>query len=65
MSFEPREYLRPILVEVDHLREHSATLSFEAFRADETEVLVGLALDHRHFRAWSGLCAPEAPHDAE
>ncbi len=36
MSFEPRDYLRHILVEADYLIGHSAGLSFEAFAADET-----------------------------
>ena len=36
MSFEPRDYLRHILVESDYLIGRSAGLSFEAFAADET-----------------------------
>jgi uncharacterized protein with HEPN domain len=36
MSFEPRDYLRHILVEVDYLISRSEGLSFEAFSADET-----------------------------
>jgi len=36
MSFEPRDYLRHILVEADFLMARSAGLSFEAFAADET-----------------------------
>ncbi len=36
MSFEPRDYLRHILVEADYLIGRSAGLSFEAFGADET-----------------------------
>jgi uncharacterized protein with HEPN domain len=36
MSFEPRDYLRHILVEAEYLVDRSATLSFEAFVADET-----------------------------
>ena len=36
MSFEPREYLRHILVETDYLIGRSAGLSLEAFEADET-----------------------------
>jgi uncharacterized protein with HEPN domain len=36
MSFEPRDYLRHILLEADYLIGQSAGLSFEAFAADET-----------------------------
>jgi uncharacterized protein with HEPN domain len=36
MSFEPRDYLRHILVEVSYLMDRSATVTFEAFVADET-----------------------------
>jgi len=36
MSFEPRDYLRHILVEADYLIGRSAGLSFEAFATDET-----------------------------
>ena len=36
MSFEPRDYLRHILVEAEYLIDRSADLSFEAFVADET-----------------------------
>lgn len=36
MSFESRDYLRHILVEVDYLIGRSEGLSFEAFVADET-----------------------------
>jgi uncharacterized protein with HEPN domain len=36
MSFEPRDYLRHILVETDYLIARSADLSSEAFTADET-----------------------------
>lgn len=36
MSFEPRDYLRHILVEADYLIGRSDGLSFEAFAADET-----------------------------
>ena len=36
MSFEPRDYLRHILVEVDYLIERSNGLSFATFVADET-----------------------------
>ncbi|MCX6544063.1 MAG: DUF86 domain-containing protein [Acidobacteria bacterium] len=36
MSFEPRDYLRHILVEAEYLIDRSASLSFEAFMADET-----------------------------
>lgn len=36
MSFEPRDYLRHILVEVDYLLGSCAGLSFEDFKANET-----------------------------
>jgi len=36
MSFEPRDYLRHILIESDYLIGRSVGLSFEAFAADET-----------------------------
>ena len=36
MSFEPRDYLRHILVEADYLLGQSAGLTFETFVADET-----------------------------
>jgi uncharacterized protein with HEPN domain len=36
MSFEPRDYLRHILVEADYLIGRSDGLSFETFSADET-----------------------------
>ncbi len=36
MSFEPRDYVRHILVEAEYLIDRSADLSFEAFVADET-----------------------------
>lgn len=36
MSFEPRDYLRHILVEADFLTARSADLSVETFLADET-----------------------------
>lgn len=36
MSFEPRDYLRHILVEADYLLGRSAGLTFEQFMADET-----------------------------
>ena len=36
MSFEPREYLRHILVEAEYLIETSAGLSFEDFSANDT-----------------------------
>ena len=36
MSFEPREYLRHILAEVDYLVTHSRDLAPETFHADET-----------------------------
>lgn len=36
MSFEPRDYLRHILVEADYLMARSAGLSYRDFAADET-----------------------------
>jgi uncharacterized protein with HEPN domain len=36
MSFEPLDYLRHILVEVDYLLAARAGLTFEAFASDET-----------------------------
>ena len=36
MSFEPRDYLRHVLVEVEYLLDKSQGLSFERFTADET-----------------------------
>lgn len=36
MSFEPREYLRHILVETTYLIEHGAGLTAEQFQNDET-----------------------------
>ncbi len=36
MSFEPREYLRQIFVEVEFLQGSSSGLSIEDFPADET-----------------------------
>jgi uncharacterized protein with HEPN domain len=36
MSFEPRDYVRHILIEADYLIGSSASLSFDAFAADET-----------------------------
>lgn len=36
MSFEPRDYLKHILVEADYLAARSVDLKFEAFVADET-----------------------------
>lgn len=36
MSFEPRDYLRHILVEVDYLLTSRTGLTYEAFVADET-----------------------------
>jgi uncharacterized protein with HEPN domain len=36
MSFEPRDYLRHILVEAEYLIDRAAGVSFEAFMADET-----------------------------
>ena len=36
MSFEPRDYLRHILVEADYLIERSAQLTSDTFRTDAT-----------------------------
>jgi len=36
MSFEPRDYLRHILVEADYLIDRSAGVPFDVFLADET-----------------------------
>ena len=36
MSFEPRDYLRHILVETDYLIERGAGLSYDVFVVDET-----------------------------
>lgn len=36
MSFEPRDYLRHILVEVDYLLEQRAGLEYEQFSASGT-----------------------------
>lgn len=36
MSFEPREYLRHILVEVDYLLETQRDLTLDMFTSDET-----------------------------
>jgi hypothetical protein len=36
MSFQPRDYLRHILSEVEYLLDHSQGLSFDRFTADET-----------------------------
>ena len=36
MSFEPRDFLRHILVEVDYLLATRSDLTFEAFSSDET-----------------------------
>ena len=36
MSFEPRDYLKHILVEADYLTARSVDLTFEAFVVDET-----------------------------
>jgi uncharacterized protein with HEPN domain len=36
MSFEPRDYLRHILVEAEYLIGQSAALNFEEFVANET-----------------------------
>lgn len=36
MSFEPRDYLRHILVEVEYLLDQSQGLSFGRFSADDT-----------------------------
>lgn len=36
MSFEPRDYLRHILIEADYLISRTSGLTFDAFAADET-----------------------------
>jgi uncharacterized protein with HEPN domain len=36
MSFEPRDYLRHIVVEADYLISHSSGLAWEHFAQDET-----------------------------
>ncbi len=36
MSFEPRDYLRHILVEADYLIDRSADLSYDTLASDET-----------------------------
>ena len=36
MSFEPRDYLRHILIEADYLISRSQDLPYETFSADET-----------------------------
>jgi uncharacterized protein with HEPN domain len=36
MSFEPRDYLRHILAEVEYLLDQSRTLTYEQFAADQT-----------------------------
>jgi uncharacterized protein with HEPN domain len=36
MSFEPRDYLRHILVEADYIIEQSGGLTFEQFMVDDT-----------------------------
>ncbi|MGE3956937.1 MAG: DUF86 domain-containing protein [Vicinamibacterales bacterium] len=36
MSFEPRDYLRHILIEAEFLLERSAPLTIDAFRTDTT-----------------------------
>ena len=36
MSFEPRDYLRHMLVEAEYLSARSAGLTYQAFSADET-----------------------------
>lgn len=36
MSFEPRDYLRHILIEADYLIAHSGSLPYETFAVDET-----------------------------
>lgn len=36
MSFEPRDYLRHILLEVEYLLDQRQTLTYERFVADET-----------------------------
>ena len=36
MSFEPRDYLRHILIEADYVFEQSAQLTLDEFRTDST-----------------------------
>lgn len=36
MSFEPHDYLRHILAEVEYLLDQSRTLTYERFVADQT-----------------------------
>jgi uncharacterized protein with HEPN domain len=36
MSFEPRDYLRHILIEADYLLDRSAHLTIDGFRTDAT-----------------------------
>lgn len=36
MSFEPRDYLRHILIEADFLLERGAGVTLDAFRTDAT-----------------------------
>lgn len=36
MSFEPRDYLRHILIEADYLLDRSARLTIDTFRTDAT-----------------------------
>ena len=36
MSFEPRDYLRHILIEVEYLLNQSQSLTYDHFEADET-----------------------------
>lgn len=36
MSFEPRDYLRHILIEANYLIARSQNLSYQSFSADET-----------------------------
>jgi hypothetical protein len=58
MSFEPRDYLRHIRVEVEYLQGSCAGLSLEEFMADETlrrAVVRSLEVsDHRQSR-WLGF----------
>jgi uncharacterized protein with HEPN domain len=72
MSFEPRDYLRHILVEVEYPLDQSQTLTHERFAADETlrrafvhsleiigEAVKNLPEEFRHrIPRWSGVRLP-------